>query len=387
VASTKRDYYEILGVAKTCGSEEIKRAYRRLAMKYHPDRNDGEGKVEAEIRFKECAEAYEILSDDQKRARYDQFGHQGVQGSHDFSHMDVGDIFSMFNDIFGGAFGDSFGGRATAGRAGPQRGHRGFDLETQVELTLLEVASGAERTIEFEKQDRCEKCKGTGAKPGSSPVVCTQCGGQGRIAQQGFGGMFRMVTTCPNCRGRGTIIRDQCANCHGTGKQLKKQVVTVKIPPGVHEGQAVRIAGQGEPGEGGAPSGDLHCYISVRQHEMFTRHNNDLVCQIPVSFTQAALGGSIEVPTLKGADKLDIPSGTQHGEVFKLKGKGLPDIRTYRNGDQIVQILIEIPKKLTERQKQLLREFSAGEETSGGNNGNNEPKTFMGKLKNKLKGE
>ncbi|HEX3358489.1 MAG TPA: molecular chaperone DnaJ [Tepidisphaeraceae bacterium] len=381
MATTKRDYYEILGVVKTSSGEEIKRAYRRLAMKYHPDRNDGDGKVEAEVRFKECAEAYEVLSDEHKRSRYDQFGHQGVQGSHDFSHMDVGDIFSMFNDIFGGAFGD-VGGRG-GGRPQQGRAHRGFDLETQVELTLLEVTSGAERTIEFEKQDRCEKCKGTGAKPGSSPVVCTQCGGQGRIAQQGFGGMFRMVTTCPNCRGRGTIIRDQCSNCHGTGKQLKKQVVTVKIPPGVHEGQAVRIAGQGEPGEGGAPAGDLHCYITVKPHETFTRHNNDLVCQIPISFTQAALGGTIEVPTLKGSDKLDIPSGTQHGEVFKLKGKGLPDIRTYRNGDQIVQILIEIPKKLTERQKQLLREFAAGEEV----NASGERKTFMGKLKDKLKGE
>jgi molecular chaperone DnaJ len=382
VAATKRDYYEILGVAKTAGGEEIKRAYRRLAMKYHPDRNDGDGKHEAEIRFKECAEAYEVLSDDQKRARYDQYGHQGVQGAHDFSHMDVGDIFSMFNDIFGGALGGGFGGGRGATH---QRSHRGFDLETQVELTLEEVATGAERTIEFEKQDKCERCGGTGAKPGSSPVVCVQCGGQGRIAQQGFGGMFRMVTTCPNCRGRGTIIKDHCPNCRGSGRQIKKQVVTVRIPAGVHEGQAVRIQGQGEPGEGGSPPGDLHCYITVKAHHVFTRHNNDLVCQIPVSFTQAALGGTLEVPTLKGHERLDIPAGTQHGEVFKLKGKGLPDIRTYRNGDEIVQILIEIPKKLSERQKQLLREFAAGEDRDVENTP--EKKSFMGKLKEKLKGD
>ncbi len=383
MATTKRDYYEILSVAKTASGEEIKRSYRRLAMKYHPDRNDGDGKAEAEVRFKECAEAYEVLSDDTKRSRYDQFGHQGVQGAHDFSHMDVGDIFSMFNDIFGGAF--SGGAPGGGGRTAQARQHRGFDLETQVELTLQEVASGAERTIEFEKQDRCEKCNGSGAKPGSSPTVCVQCGGQGRIAQQGFGGMFRMVTTCPNCRGRGTVIKDHCLSCRGSGRQVRKQVVTVKIPPGVHEGQAVRIQGQGEAGEGGAPSGDLHCYITVKAHNVFTRHNNDLVCQIPVSFTQAALGGSIEVPTLKGHERLDIPAGTQHGEVFKLKGKGLPDIRTYRNGDEIVQILIEIPKKLTEQQKQLLRDFADSESRDVENAP--EKKTFMGKLKDKLKGD
>src|SRR4051794_3176700 len=200
VATTKRDYYEVLGVTRKADGEEIKRSYRRLAMKYHPDRNPGD--ADAELKFKECAEAYEILSDDSKRARYDQFGHSGVQGAHDFSHMDVGDIFSMFDDIFGGAFGGSL--RGGAAQRGGARAHRGYDLETQVELTLLEVATGTEKTIEFERQDICDNCKGTGAKPGTSPVVCPQCGGQGRIAQQGFGGMFRMVTTCPNCRGRGT---------------------------------------------------------------------------------------------------------------------------------------------------------------------------------------
>jgi molecular chaperone DnaJ len=359
VATVKRDYYEVLSVAKTADGEEIKRSYRRLAMKYHPDRADGD-KTEAEVKFKECAEAYEVLSDPHKRQRYDQFGHQGVNGQHDFSHMDVTDIFSMFDDIFGGAF----SGRRGGGGGARQAQARGFDLETQVELTLDEVASGVEKTIEFEKQDLCETCKGSGAKPGVPPVVCVQCGGQGRVAQQGFGGMFRMVTTCPNCRGRGSVVREHCPSCGGSGRQLRKRVVTVKIPAGVHEGQAVRITGEGEPGENGAPPGDLHCYIAVKQHPFFSRHNNDLVCQIPISFAQAALGSTIEVPTLAGPHELDVPAGTQHGEVFKLKGKGLPDIRTYRNGDELVQVLIEVPKKLNRKQEQLLREYAETEDHS-----------------------
>jgi molecular chaperone DnaJ len=382
VATTKRDYYEVLSISRTASEDEIKRAYRRLAMKYHPDRNNGDGREEAELKFKECSEAYEVLSDSDKRRRYDQFGHSGVQGGHDFSHMDVGDIFSMFDDIFGGAFGGAARGGGAA-RAG-NRPSRGFDLETQVELTLAEVASGAEKTIEFEKQDLCDACKGTGARPGSQPVVCVQCGGQGRIAQQGFGGMFRMVTTCPNCRGRGSVVKDHCGSCGGSGRQLRKRTVTVRIPPGVHEGQAVRITGEGEPGEGpGAPPGDLHCYIAVKPHPIFSRHNNDLVCQFPISFTQAALGATVEVPTLKGPEAMDIPSGTQHGEVFKLKGKGLPDVRSHRAGDELVQVLVEVPKRLSERQRQLLHEFAETEE------GMQMPqrKGFLDKLKDVFKGD
>jgi molecular chaperone DnaJ len=381
MAVTKRDYYEILGVERTASGEEIKRSYRRLAMKYHPDRNNGDSRAEAEVKFKECAEAYEVLSDDGKRRRYDQFGHSGVSGQHDFTHMDVTDIFSMFDDIFGGLGG--FGGAAGGGRAagGRARAQRGFDLETQVELSLAEVATGAEKTIEFEKQDLCETCKGSGAKAGSSPVVCPQCGGQGRVAQQGFGGMFRMVTTCPNCRGRGSVVRDHCITCSGTGRQLKKRVVTVRIPAGVHEGQAVRIAGEGEPGEHGAPAGDLHCYIAIKAHPIFSRHNNDLVCQFPITITQAALGAEVEVPTLKGPEVMEIPSGTQHGEVFKLKGKGLPDVRSHRMGDELVQVLVEIPKKLTERQKQLLKEFASTEDHTA----LPQRKGFLDKLKDVFK--
>ncbi len=377
MATAKRDYYEVLSVSKTASGEEIKRSYRRLAMKYHPDRNAGEGRAEAEVKFKECSEAYEVLSDDAKRQRYDQYGHAGVSASHDYSHMEAADIFSMFEDIFGG-----FGGNGARASKGATRGAtRGFDLEVQVELTLAEVATGTEKTIEYERQDICDTCKGSGAKAGSSPVVCVQCGGQGRVAQQGFGGMFRMVTTCPNCRGRGTVVKDHCGSCGGTGRQLKKRSVTIKIPGGVHEGQAVRVVGEGEAGEGGARPGDLHCYITVKAHPIFTRHNNDLVCQVPISFTQAALGAQIDVPTLKGSEKLEIPHGSQHGEVFKLRGKGLPDHRSNRIGDELVQILIEIPKKLSDRQRELLREFSESEDDKV----MPQRKGFMDKLKEVFK--
>lgn len=381
MATTKRDYYEVLSVTRTASGDEIKRSYRKLAMKYHPDRAGPDDKVEHEALFKECAEAYEVLSDDAKRQRYDQFGHAGVGGQHDFSHMDVGDIFTMFglDELFGGG-----GGRRRGGGQGPGGKPRGFDLETQVELTLAEVATGAEKTIEFERQDACDTCKGSGSKPGSSPVVCVQCGGQGRIAQQGFGGMFRMVTTCPNCKGRGTVVKDHCPTCKGSGRQLKHRVVTVKIPAGVHEGQAVQIPGEGEPADGpGGQAGDLRVYIAVKPHTIFTRHNNDVVCQVPVSFTQAALGGKLEVPTLKGRETIDVPGGTQHGEVFKLKGKGLPEIRGYKTGDQLVQILIEVPRKLTDRQKQLLRDFADDEEAGH----LPQRKGFMDKVKNLFTGE
>jgi len=376
--TAKRDYYEVLDVQRNADAEEIKRAYRRLAMKYHPDRTSGD-KAEAEIKFKECSEAYEVLSDEGKRRRYDQFGHEGVTGQHDFSHMDVTDIFSMFDDIFGGAL----GGGGGAGRGRARRASRGYDLETRIELTLQEVAVGAEKQIDFERQDRCEQCGGTGAKTGTAPTVCLQCGGQGRVAQQGFGGMFRMVVACPNCRGRGTVVREHCPACGGTGRQLRKRTVIVKVPAGVHDGQAVRVTGEGEAGENGAPNGDLHVYIAVKEHPIFSRHNNDLVCQVPISFSEAALGARVEVPTLKGVETMDVPTGTQHGEVFKLKNRGLPDVRSHRIGDQLVQIVIEVPKKLNDRQKQLLREFAASEDARL----QEQRKGFFDKLKELIKGE
>jgi molecular chaperone DnaJ len=362
-ATQKRDYYEVLGVSKTASADEIKRAYRKVAMQHHPDRAAEGDKAKSEQLFREGAEAYEVLSDDQKRARYDQFGHAGVAAQHqDYSHAAPDDIMSMFDELFQGFGGFSRGGGG-GGRA-QARPTRGYDLETQVELTLNEVATGTEKTIEFERAETCGKCAGTGAKPGTSPVVCNQCGGQGRVAQAGLGGMFRMVTTCPQCRGKGSIVKEKCPDCHGQGRVPKKRVVTVKIPAGVQEGQAVRIAGEGEPGEANSPAGDLHCYIVVKPHTIFQRHGNDVICQIPISFTQACLGGEIDVPTLKGTEPLEIPMGTQHGEVFKLKGKGLPDLRSYRTGDEVVQVVIEIPKKLTDRQRELLEEFASTEESS-----------------------
>ena len=368
--AVKQDYYETLSVARTADGDEIKKSYRRLAMKFHPDRNGGD--AEAEAKFREAAEAYEVLSDPQKRQRYDQYGHAGVQGTaRDYQHVDVGDIFSMFEDIFG------FGG--VGSRAGPRGGGRrvaaGMDLETQIELTLEEVAVGVDKTLEFQRQETCTVCNGDGVKPGASPKTCPTCNGQGRVAQQGFGGMFRMVVACPTCRGRGQVVepRDVCDNCRGEGKVKAKRTVQVKVPAGVHEGQAVRLGGEGEPGDGpGAPAGDLLCYIAVRPHAVFSRHNNDLVCQVPVSFTQAALGAAVDVPTLRPADAkangqktpsepLDVPGGTQHGEVFKLKGKGLPDVRGFRKGDLLVQVMVEVPKKLTDRQRKLLEEFAETE--------------------------
>jgi len=353
----KRDYYEVLGVEKTASPDEIKRAYRRMAIKYHPDKNPGN--KEAEAKFKECAEAYEVLSDPDKRKQYDQFGHEGLRGTgmHDFSRMNVEDIFSMFgfDDFFGSVFGGG-GGRRAGRRGGPVRG---YDLETGVELTLNEVAHGTEKTIEFTRQDRCPECKGTGAAPGTQPVRCPVCGGSGQVAKGG--GFFQMVSTCPQCQGTGQVVTNPCPTCHGSGRVPKRRTVTIKIPAGVHEGQGIRVAGEGEPGRDGGPNGDLYCYVRVKPHEFLERDGNNLIAIVPISFTQAALGATIEVPSLNGTRQLKVPSGTQYGSVFRIRGQGLPDVRTGRTGDQLVQVAIETPTNLNERQEQLLREFAQTE--------------------------
>ncbi|MCE2924300.1 MAG: molecular chaperone DnaJ [Phycisphaeraceae bacterium] len=366
MATTKRDYYEVLGIEKAADAEEIKRAYRRLAMKYHPDRNPGD--ADAEAKFKEAAEAYEVLSDESKKQRYDQFGHEGLRSqggpaTHDFSRMNAEDIFSMFNDIFGGG-----GGRA-GGRGQRARGPaRGYDLETEVVLTLEEAFTGAEKDVEFTRLDTCQKCTGTGAKPGSKPVTCTTCKGQGRVIQTGLGGMFRMEAPCPTCGGRGKVVKDFCDACRGKGRVPTSRKLAVHIPPGIADGQAVRVRGEGEPpameespsGEG--VRGDLHVVVRVRRNEIFQRDGDHLILEMPISFTKAALGADLDVPTIDGKRAtLKLPKGTQFGTIFRLAGQGMPSVRSGQRGDMLVVAKVEIPKKLSPAQEKLLRDFAVSE--------------------------
>jgi len=363
--STTRDYYEVLSVSRDSDGDEIKRAYRRLALKYHPDRNPDDAKTEA--KFKEAAEAYEVLSDEKRRKIYDQYGHEGLRrdgspAAHDFSRMDPSDIFSMFEEIFGGKR------NGHGSRNARQQVARGYDLETQVVLDLADVAHGCERDVEFTRVDICETCTGTGAKPGSKPNTCKTCGGQGKVAQQGLGGMFRMVTTCPHCRGRGVLIDDPCSTCHGKGRVPKKRKLVVKIPAGIHEGQAVRVQGEGEPPppdvspSGQGVRGDLHVIITIKNHSLFERDGDNLVVQLPISFSQAALVAEVDVPTIEGKKTLRIQAGTQYGDIYKLDHEGLPNLRTGRTGDLISVIRVEIPKKLSTKQKEILRQFSETED-------------------------
>lgn len=357
--ATQRDYYEVLQVERNASGDEIKRSYRKLAMRYHPDRNPNN--KEAEAKFREASEAYEVLSNDDKRRKYDQFGHAGLNGQagHDFSHMNAQDIFSMFDDIFGG----SFGGRSRGTRS---QASRGYDLETVTAITLSDVLSGVEKEIEFTRQDTCTTCSGTGGKPGTTPATCVTCGGAGQVQQAGFGGMFRMVSTCPACNGAGKSYREKCSACAGGGRQPKKVKLAVKIPAGIRDGQAIRVQGEGEPGTptsagGFGPRGDLHVVIRVKEHELFTREDDHLVLRMPISFGQAALGATLKVPTLEGEEELTLKPGTQHGDLFRIKSAGLPNLRSARRGDLIVAVLLEVPKKLNAKQKELLRAYAETE--------------------------
>jgi molecular chaperone DnaJ len=355
--STPRDYYEILEVERGATADDIKRAYRKCAMKYHPDRNPGD--TTAEHKFKECAEAFEVLSDPQKRQRYDRFGHQGLRGTgqHDFTNMNSGDIFSMFEDMLGDmGFGGAFGGGGRRQQAGPQRG---YDLETEIDIELADVATGATRTVEFTRQDLCEKCEGSGAKPGTKPQKCATCGGRGQVAMRQ--GPFQMVRACPACGGAGAIITDKCPDCAGSGRAPQDRKIDIKVPPGVADGNIIRVTGEGEPGVRGGPRGDLHVVVHVAAHTLFERNGDDLVMHMPVSFTQASLGAIVRVPTLDKPTDLAIEPATQHGKTYTLRGKGLPNLRSGRAGDLVVQVLVEIPNKLTPRQEELLREFAATE--------------------------
>jgi molecular chaperone DnaJ len=365
---TTRDYYEVLSVERTADGEEIKRAYRRMAMKYHPDRNPGD--AEAEAKFKEAAEAYEVLSDQQKRQLYDTHGHEGLRSrgaaaAHDFSRMNVEDIFSMFNDIFGGG---GAGGGARGGRRGVARG---YDLETEVTITLDEVLHGATRDVEFSRADVCDTCSGSGGAPGSKPTRCETCGGQGVVIQTGLGGMFRMQTTCPTCRGRREVVKERCHTCKGRGRVGKSRKLEVKIPAGINSGQAIRIGGEGEPPapeaspDGSGVRGDLHVVVRVEPHGVFQREGDHLVLEMPISFTQASLGAQIEAPTLEKPQTITIPKGTQHGAMFRISGAGLPNLRSGRRGDLAIVVKIEIPKKLNARQEELLREFAKDERAPG----------------------
>ncbi len=345
----KRDFYEILGLAKNSSDEEIKKAYRKLAMKHHPDRNpDSKG---AEDKFKEAKEAYEMLSDPQKRDAYDRYGHAGVD-----PNMGGGGGGGGFADAFGDIFGDIFGqaGGGRGGRGGPQV-YRGADLRYNLEITLEQAAHGYDTTIRVPSWDNCDTCDGSGAKPGTSPVTCTTCGGHGQVRmQQGF---FSVLQTCPKCHGSGKINPSPCNACSGAGKIKRNKTLEVKIPSGIDDGMRIRSSGNGEPGTNGGPPGDLYVEIRIKQHTMFQREGDDLHCEIPISFAKAALGGEIEVPTLSGKASFTIPEGTQSGKTFRLRSKGIKGVRSGYAGDLFCHVVVETPVTLTERQKELMREF------------------------------
>lgn len=350
---SKRDFYEVLGVTKGASDEEIKKAYRKLAMKYHPDRNQGDKAKEAEEKFKEVKEAYEMLSDSQKRAAYDQYGHAGVDPNMR-SGMGGGDMGGGFAEAFGDIFGDMFGG-ARGGQRGGRQVYRGNDLSYSMEITLEEAAKGKDAQIRIPSWDSCDTCHGSGAKPGTSPKTCTTCGGQGSVQmRQGF---FSVQQTCPHCRGTGKIIPEPCPSCSGQGKIKRQKTLEVKIPAGIDDGMRIRSTGNGEPGMNGGPPGDLYIEIRIKEHDIFERDGDDLHCQVPVSFITAALGGEIEVPTLQGKAAIDIPEGTQAGKQFRLRGKGIKGVRSSYPGDLYCHIVVETPVKLTEYQRKLLREL------------------------------
>ncbi len=352
----KKDYYEVLGVAQNASEGDLKKAYRRLAMKYHPDRNPDD-KV-AEEKFKEAKDAFEVLNDPQKRAAYDQFGHAGV----DPTMRGAGGAHggASFSDIFGDVFGDIFGG---AGGGGRQRVYRGADLQYNLEVSLEEAVQGTTAKIRVPTKVRCETCGGSGARSGTHPETCSTCGGAGQVRmQQGF---FSVQQTCPNCRGSGQVIRDPCASCRGSGWTEESKTLSVKIPAGVDSGDRIRLSNEGEVSTSGGPAGDLYVQISVRPHAIFKREGEDLLCEVPISFVTAALGGELEVPTLDGRVKLKVPGGTQSGKVFRMRGKGVHPVRGGRTGDLLCRVQVETPVNLTSRQKELLRELDKTFERGG----------------------
>jgi molecular chaperone DnaJ len=371
----KRDYYEVLGVARNASQEDISAAYRKLALKYHPDRNPGD--QDAVVRFKEAAEAFEVLGSAEKRERYNRFGFAGLEGGGMPHFHDVSDIFQAFGDIFGESlFGDLFGG----GR-GRRRVRRGADIHTEVELDLFEAASGTSKIIQFIRHERCETCKGTGAKPGTQPEACRYCGGRGTVVQST--GVFSLQTTCPSCRGEGCVIRQPCTDCHGSRYAQRKITRKVDIPRGVDHGARLRLGGEGEPSPDGGPPGDCYCLIRIAEHSLFQRDGKHLLCVVPITYAQAVLGAEIDVPTLDGRQQITIPPGTQPGEIFTLPSRGMPELHSRHHGDLLVQVHIEVPKKLTAEHEELLRRLAEIE------NAHVTPKrkSFFEKLKEYFQGE
>ncbi|NLY42545.1 MAG: molecular chaperone DnaJ [Clostridiaceae bacterium] len=362
----KRDYYEVLGVSRDASDEEIKKAYRKLAKKYHPDMNPGN--KEAEAKFKEINEAYEVLSDADKRAKYDQFGHAGVDPN-GFGGSGFGGGFSGGFGGFGGGFGDFdfgdifetfFGGTgfgSSRRRNGPQKGK---DVKTSIEISFKQAAFGVEKELDILRMEKCDVCGGTGAKPGTSPKVCSVCKGTGQVQykQRTPLGQFINVRTCEHCHGEGKIISTPCSVCHGKGQIRKARKIKVNIPAGIDDGQTISLRGEGDPGINGGPPGDLFITVRVTPHPLFQRQGTDVICEVPITFVQAALGAELEVPTLDGKVKYTIPEGTQTGTVFRLRNKGIPHIRGYGRGDQYVKVIVEVPKNLNEKQKELLRQFA-----------------------------
>ncbi len=373
--ASKRDYYDVLGVAKDAAAGEIKKAYKKLALANHPDRNPGDD--EAIERFKEAAEAYEVLNDPDKRARYDRFGHAGLERSSGGAQFhDIGDIFEHFSDIFEG-FG-FFGNRPHGRGTGPRRGSH---LRSSLTITLVEAARGCEREISIKRPKTCQTCGGTGAEPGTVAEACDYCGGQGQVVQaQGF---FRVQTTCPACRGAGHVIRHKCTTCGGSGRENETVTLAVKVPPGVDTGMQLCLRGEGEPGQGGGPRGDLFVDIRVKPHSLFEREGAHLTCRIPITYTQATLGATLEVPLIQGTKELEIPPGTQPGDVFRLRGQGMPDPHGGRPGDLHVEVQLVVPKHLEPDHEELLRQLAEHEKTQV----NPHHKSWLEKLKELVTGD